>query len=137
MATGEFEYVKPPHFYIDNPEEELNAASENLSVKKTPSLEPELETEMDNSKETAEIEIEIDDKTSTTKIVVKESTKPVRGRTPKLSGKESELAAKYRKGATLKELGAEYGVSVPCISNALKRAGETVRSRGRQKGKTL
>tara|TARA_Y100000034_G_scaffold56023_1_gene68675 strand:+ start:937 stop:1359 length:423 start_codon:yes stop_codon:yes gene_type:complete len=140
MAAGEFEYVKPPHLYVEETTSELDLVElETTKMDNTDDLkENETETLVDTEghEEQAEIEIEIDDDTSTTRIVVKESTKPTRGRAPKLKGVEQEIAEKYRNGSTLKDLGEEYDVSVPCVSNALKRAGETVRSRGRQK-KTL
>ncbi len=135
MAAGEFEYVKPPHFYVeDAPKLDVLRLTKDADMVNSTNLNesqtvPETETVVEQS----EIEIEIDDETSTTKIVVKETSKPTRGRTPKLGGLEQEIADKYKNGGTLKELGEEYGVSVPCVSNALKRAGETVRSRGRKK----
>tara|TARA_Y100000004_G_scaffold5842_1_gene6781 strand:+ start:435 stop:953 length:519 start_codon:yes stop_codon:yes gene_type:complete len=170
MPDGEFEYVKPPHFYIDkeaeedtipapkiksdkivstsnplmdgnmNNNEDQNEINETLhTFDDSPAFDPEAvsDDEAEGSEETgqtAEIEISIDDdSTSTQKIVVKETEKPSRGRTPKLLGQEEEIAAKYSDGMTLKELSDQYGVSVPCVSGAIKRTGTEIRSRGRQK----
>ena len=180
MAIGEFEYVKPPHFYMDQEAEEedfLPNLKRNNSKSETTNplinginpvnntntnditvnedfteiedlqlyddeedmLEPEendapLVDTGDSPDNVTEIEIEIDDdSTSTQKIVVKETSKPTRGRTPKLHGQEEEIAAKYADGMTLKELAEIYSVSVPCMSGVVKRAGVEVRGRGRQK----
>ncbi len=171
MPDGEFEYVKPPHFYIDKEAEEdtipspkisektvstsnplmdgnkeMNTNEDNTQITETlhtfddtPTFDPEAVAEEDTESveengQTAEIEISIDDdSTSTQKIVVKETEKPSRGRTPKLRGKEEEIAAKYSDGMTLKDLSEQYGVSVPCVSGAIKRTGTEIRSRGRQK----
>lgn len=136
MAAGEFEYVKPPHFHVEDTSDSkptrTKKTMEDVNNISDDETSPEEVTDEDKGVE-QEIEIEIDDETSTTKIVVKETVKPSRGRTPKLSGLEEEVAAKYREGLTLKKLGELYEVSVPCVSNALKRAGEVPRSRGRQK----
>tara|TARA_Y100000310_G_scaffold344166_2_gene455483 strand:- start:2648 stop:3067 length:420 start_codon:yes stop_codon:yes gene_type:complete len=136
MAVGEFEYVKPPHFYVedtgDSQPTRTKTIMENVNDICDDETSPKAEIVEDQGVE-QEIEIKIDDETSTTKIVVKETVKPTRGRTPKLSGLEEEVATKYREGLTLKRLGEIYEVSVPCVSNALKRAGEVPRSRGRQK----
>jgi hypothetical protein len=87
-----------------------------------------------NQGHVTEIEIELDDSnTSTQKITVKETTRPIRGRTPKLYGLEEEIAEKYSQGITLKDLAEIYGVSVPCMASTVRRAGVEIRSRGRQK----
>jgi hypothetical protein len=184
MTDGEFEYVKPPHFYIDKEAEEdiiplpkitkertvstsnplmdgdktmemnetenedyknnVNETLHTFPTNVTPSddFDPEAVSDeketVDEVKESSgqvtEIEISIDDdNTSTQKITVKETEKPSRGRTPKLLGKEEEVAAKYSDGMTLKDLAQEYDVSVPCVSGAIKRTGTEIRSRGRQR----
>ena len=192
--VGEFEYVKPPHFYIDKEAEEeslvptpkpkindnastarferssnplmdtnmndfnttdegMDNVTEDLHIADTEEAtpasisflsasneDPETEEEEDMEGDvhtdaaTTEIEISIDDdSTSTQKIVVKETSKPTRGRTPKLQGREEEVAAKYGDGMTLKQLAEQYDVSVPCVSGAIKRTGAEIRSRGRQR----
>jgi len=124
MTKKRFDYVKPPNYHVDH-------TSSEESVKVPPiddTEEPVLEEVV------AEIEIEIDDKgTSTRKITVREASKPTRGRVPKLESKQKEIITLYNSGTSLKELAEQFGVSVPCVSNTLKRAGVEVRPRGRQK----
>ena len=114
--------------------EDDTSSSSDFDPEATADEEEMTEEGEEHTGQTAEIEISIDDdSTSTQKIVVKETEKPARGRTPKLLGKEEEVAAKYSDGMTLKDLAEQYGVSVPCVSGAIKRTGTEIRSRGRQK----
>ena len=41
------------------------------------------------------------------------------------------MAVDYRAGQTLRDLGAKYGMSASCALRILRRAGVTVRPRGR------
>ena len=138
---GEFEYVKPPHFYMDQASEEELPPFFSRRRKVEPS-NPLINGRRPGAKKeepkepVAEIEIEInDDKTTTKKIVVTRTRKPTRGCPPKLQGQEQEIAEKYLAGRTLQQLSDEYGASMPCISATIKRGGAVVRSAGRPKKK--
>lgn len=143
METGEFEYVKPPHFYIDQASKDTDVDIPQFSTgrRKVEGSNPLINGVRPNTPEPEEgtVEIDIDDeKTSTKKIVVKvKSEKTLRGRTPKLCGQEDEIAKKYEEGLNLQKLSEMYGVSMPCISNAIRRAGVEIRTRGNRKGKHL
>lgn len=134
---GEFEYVKPPHFYMDKASEEEDLLPHIKKRKKITSPNPLVNGKRRSGKDTpndkvTEIEIVIDDDSTTTKkIVVTKTKKPVRGCSPKLEGLEIEIASKYLQGMTLQELADMYGVSVPTLSATVKRAGVEVRKAGR------
>ena len=141
MPIGEFEYVKPPRFYMDKKVEEdlLPHLTERRDREKVSNPfingpRPLTDNSEEWSDNVTEIEIVLDDtKTSTKRIVVKRTVKNRLGRTPKLDGKEDEIVAKYNEGVTLKELAAMYGVSTPCMADTVRRGGGTVRARGRKK----
>jgi|19_taG_2_1085344.scaffolds.fasta_scaffold24270_2 hypothetical protein len=147
MPAGEFEYIKPPQLYPNEKTEEdflphLTAkydqakSSNPLISGKRPliSEENEVSNKPDEPDEIAEVEIVLDDSsTSTHKIIVKKVNKPVRGRIPILYGQEQEIITKYNKGMILEDLARQYGVSVPCVSRAIVRGGGTIRNRGRRK----
>ena len=137
MATGEFEYVKPPHFYIDQASKE-DPGIPTFGRKRREVIDPNpLINGVRPESNENEVEINIDDEnTSTKKIVVKtKKRKPIPGRTPKLKGLEEEIAEKYSSGMGLSELAKLYGVSMPCISKTVRRAGGEIRGRGQPKGK--
>jgi uncharacterized protein (DUF433 family) len=50
----------------------------------------------------------------------------------KLVGREAEVAAAYRAGATVEALAGQYGVSLSTVCRALDRAGQPRRQQGRR-----
>jgi len=138
--TGEFEYVKPPHFYIDKASEPEEDFLPHIKKReKVTSPNPLIsgkrhKGKRDPKNKVTEVEIILDDENTTTKkIIVTESSKPARGCLPKLHGLEMEVAEKYMQGMSLQELADLYGVSVPTLSATVKRAGGDVRKAGRPK----
>ena len=138
--AGEFEYIKPPHFYMDKASEsEEDFLPHVKKRKKMSSPNPLISGKRHEGKRgpkdrVTEVEIILDDDATTTKkIIVTKATKPARGCLPKLHGLELEVAEKYMKGMSLQELADLYGVSVPTLSATVKRAGGDVRKAGRPK----
>jgi DNA-binding CsgD family transcriptional regulator len=66
----------------------------------------------------------------------KSSSEPKRRGAPhKLKDNVEEVCRLYAEGCSALQIGKQFGVSVSCVINTLKRNGVDVRSKGRQKSK--